>query len=269
MTPEPPDPRDHHHDPGPFDIVGDVHGCFDELEELLGRLGYTVEDDPKAPYGLRCRPPIGRKAVFIGDFVDRGPRIVCVLRLVMGMVEEGTALALLGNHDVKLKRALRGRKVQVKHGLADSLRQLEEEPPEFRERVAAFIESLPPHLVLDEGRLVVAHAGLPENLHGEVTEEARAFALYGKTTGERDEHDLPVRINWGAEYGGEARVVYGHVPVREARWQNGTLDIDTGCVYGGKLTALRYPELELVSVPARRVYYPYAKPLGDKPGVDP
>ncbi len=243
------------HDHGPFDIIGDVHGCFDELAALLTRLGYEFTEP------FQARHPEGRKAVFLGDLVDRGPKISEVLKLVMSMTETDQALAVPGNHDTKLMRKLRGRDVQITHGLAESLYQLDQEAPEFKERVADFIDNLVSHYVLDDGRLVVAHAGLKEELQGRGSGKVRDFALYGETTGETDEFGLPVRYNWAAEYRGRAMVVYGHTPVPEPEWLNGTICVDTGCVFGGKLTALRYPEKELVSVPALQTYYESAKPF--------
>jgi protein phosphatase len=177
------------------------------------------------------------------------------------MTGSGQALAVPGNHDTKLMRKLRGRDVQITHGLAESLQQLEGESQEFKEQVASFIDSLVSHYVLDDGRLVVAHAGLKEALQGRGSGKVRDFALYGETTGETDEFGLPVRYNWAAEYRGRAIVVYGHTPVPEPEWLNGTICIDTGCVFGGKLTALRYPEKELVSVPALQTYYESSKPF--------
>ncbi|MCG3125493.1 MAG: Bis(5'-nucleosyl)-tetraphosphatase, symmetrical [Phycisphaerae bacterium] len=326
------------HDHGPFDIIGDVHGCFDELVELLGRLGYAVAerheaaqprsheesheatqprslgegdaptgaavasalrghapsarpddaqtppvasalrghapsarpDDAQTPpvasalrghAGFHITPPPGRKAVFLGDLVDRGPGIPQVLRLVMSMVADGVALCVPGNHDVKLMRKLRGKDVQITHGLAESLAQLEAESPEFRQQAADFIDELVSHYVLDDGRLVVAHAGMKAEMQGRGSGKVREFALYGETTGETDEFGLPVRYNWAAEYRGQATVVYGHTPVPEPEWLNRTINIDTGCVFGGRLTALRYPELERVSVSARRVYAEPRKPF--------
>lgn len=248
-------PVNRKHEYGPFDIIGDIHGCFDELVALLKRLGYTIRLQPGAPDDQRfLRPPPGRKAIFLGDLVDRGPYIPATLRLVMSMVRSGTALCVIGNHDNKLLRKLRGRNVQIKHGLEQSLAQLEQEPAAFKSLVIHFLESLPSHYVLDGGRLVVAHAGMKAEMQGRDTKRVRDFALYGETTGELDEFGLPIRYNWAAEYRGQARVVYGHTPVFEPEWTNGTINIDTGCVFGGRLTALRYPELELVSVPAARAY---------------
>ncbi len=251
------------HEHGPFDIIGDLHGCFDELVELLTQLGYSVEKQSIVPGSLAysVKPPEGRKVVFLGDLVDRGPKIPEVLRLVMSMVQAGTALCVPGNHDIKLMRKLRGKDVQITHGLADSLQQLDKESPEFRAQVADFLDELVSHYVLDEGKLVVAHAGMKEEMQGRGSGKVRDFALYGETTGETDEFGLPVRYNWAAEYRGKAMVVYGHTPVPQPDWLNRTINIDTGCVFGGNLTALRYPEKELVSVAARETYAQPVKPL--------
>jgi protein phosphatase len=243
---------------GPFDIVGDIHGCFDELLELLMTLGYAVETESG---DCRVAAPDGRKVVFLGDLVDRGPKIVEVLRLVMGMVEAGTAMCVPGNHDMKLLQKLRGKDVKITHGLADSLAQLEGESPEFRRKLIDFLDQLISHYVLGDGKLVVAHAGMREEMQGRGSGAVRSFALFGETTGETDEFGLPVRYNWAAEYRGKAMVVYGHTPVAEPQWLNKTINIDIGCVFGGKLTALRYPEKELVSVPAHKTYYEPLKPL--------
>jgi protein phosphatase len=246
------------HESGPFDIIGDVHGCFDELVTLFELLGYRFESGPEGP---RVTPPDGRKAVFVGDLVDRGPRIPDVLRVVMNMVEAGTGFCVPGNHDVKLLRKLKGRDVQLTHGLADSVTQLDREAPAFKQEVTRFLDKLVSHYVLDGGKLVVAHAGMKEEMQGRGSGKVRDFALYGETTGETDEYGLPVRYNWAAEYRGKAMVVYGHTPVGAPEWLNRTINIDTGCVFGGRLTALRYPEKELVSVPALKTYYEPVKPF--------
>ena len=256
---------DRSEDAGPFDIVGDVHGCFDELVALLQELGYHVrlEADVGEDGGVRhhAAHPDGRRVVFLGDLVDRGPATPDVLKLAMGMAAQGDALVVPGNHEDKLKRALMGREVRVSHGLEESLEQLAAEPPGFREEVVSFIDGLVSHLVLDGRRLVVAHAGMREELAGRASRKVRDFALYGETTGETDEFGLPVRYQWAADYRGQAAVVFGHTPVPRAEWLNNTICIDTGCVFGGSLTALRWPERDLVSVPARRTYYAPIRPM--------
>jgi polynucleotide kinase-phosphatase len=245
---------------GPFDIVGDVHGCRAELETLLATLGYdVVRDEQGRP--VDAGHPEGRTAVFVGDLVDRGPDSPGVLRLVMGMVAAGHAICVPGNHEQKLLRKLRGRNVQLTHGLPETLEQLAREEPAFTDEVARFIDGLVSHYVLDGGRLVVAHAGLKEAYQGRASGRVRSFALYGETTGETDEYGLPVRYPWARDYRGSAMVVYGHTPTPVPEWVNNTICIDTGCVFGGKLTALRYPTRELVSVPAAKEYYAPVRPL--------
>ncbi|MFI0265261.1 polynucleotide kinase-phosphatase [Streptomyces luteogriseus] len=241
---------------GPFDIIGDIHGCAAELEALLGKLGYVDGVHPE-----------GRTAVFVGDLVDRGPDSPGVLRRVMAMVKSGNALCVPGNHENKYGRYLRGRKVQQTHGLAETIEQMAGESEEFLAEVREFLDGLVSHYVLDGGRLVVCHAGLPEKYHGRTSGRVRSHALYGDTTGETDEFGLPVRYPWAEDYRGRAAVVYGHTPVPEATWLNNTICLDTGAVFGGKLTALRWPERELADVPAERVWYEPTKPLrSEAPG---
>nr|WP_119590524.1 polynucleotide kinase-phosphatase [Streptomyces scabiei] len=241
---------------GPFDIVGDIHGCASELEALLGKLGYVDGVHPE-----------GRTAVFVGDLVDRGPDSPGVLRRVMSMVGSGDALCVPGNHENKYGRFLKGRNVQHTHGLAETIEQMEGESEEFKQQVREFIDGLVSHYVLDGGRLVVCHAGLPEKYHGRTSGRVRSHALYGDTTGETDEFGLPVRYPWAEDYRGRAAVVYGHTPVPTATWLNNTICLDTGAVFGGRLTALRWPERELVDVPAEKVWYEPARPLAtEAPG---
>lgn len=247
-------------DCGPFDLIGDVHGCAEELQELLIKLGYRLTPDGEDGWKVEPPPP-GRKVVLLGDLVDRGPDTPGVLRLAMALVASGHGLCVQGNHDRKLARKLAGREVHISQGLAESLAQLARQPPEFVQRVRHFLESLVSNYTLDQGRLVVAHAGLKEDLQGRVSSRVRDFALYGETTGETDEVGLLIRYNWASEYRGQATVVYGHTPVVEPEWLNRTICIDTGCVFGGRLTALRYPELELVSVQAKRMYCEPKRPL--------
>ncbi|WP_267617433.1 polynucleotide kinase-phosphatase [Gordonia bronchialis] len=247
---------------GPFDIIGDVHGCFGELCELLEELGATIRSDPSGTVlGVHDHPE-GRRVVFVGDLVDRGPDTPAVLALVMSMVAAGQAICVRGNHEEKLLRALRqrrggrpGRAITLSHGLAESIAQLEACPDDFVDAVVEFLDGLVSHYVLDGGRLVVAHAGLAQRYHGRSSGRVRNLATYGETTGRTDRWGFPERLDWARDYRGDAVVVYGHTPVTDVAWVNNTLCIDTGCVFGGRLTALRYPESEIRAVPADRVYW--------------
>ena len=232
---------------GPFDIIGDLHGCGGELEQLLADLGYQ-----------NLQHPQGRTLVFLGDITDRGPRNLDCLNLVRRAVELG-GLCVCGNHDNKLKRYLEGRKLTIGHGLAETVAELDSLSDEEKAGYRSFLDSLISHYVLDGGNLVVAHAGLKEEYHGKASGRVRSFCMYGDITGESDEFGFPVRLDWAAHYRGEAHVVYGHTPIPEAEWLNRTINIDTGCVFGGKLTALRYPEMEIVQVPAAETYYEPAR----------
>ena len=247
---------DRRSDAGPIDIIGDVHGCRQELQDLLAELGYRIESEAADGGATRYRvtPPGNRRALFLGDLVDRGPDSAGTLELVMDMVDAGAALAVQGNHDNKLMRALAGRDVQRSHGLAGTMEALEKRPEAFRERVHAFLESMASHFVLDEGNIVAAHAGMAEHLQNRAGREVREFGLYGDADGSTDDDGLPIRGDWAKAYRGSAAVVYGHTPAARPEWVNNTLCIDTGCVWGGSLTALRYPEREIVQAPARRAY---------------
>ncbi len=247
---------------GPFDVIGDIHGCADELERLLLRLGYR-RSAPGAPF----RHPGGRRAVFVGDLVDRGPHVVRAARIVMRMTAAGSAFCVPGNHEITLLGCLHDGTRSLSPGTFRTIRQIGALPAATRRRFLdefeEFLLRLPSHLVLDRGRLAVAHAGITDEYLGQTSPEARHFAIHGQTTGGLDRFGLPVRVKWAAGYTGKALVVYGHTPVVEPEWIGRTLNIDTGCVYGGKLTALRYPELEITTVAARRAYY---RPRRSLPG---
>jgi len=250
-------------DQGPFDIIGDIHGCAGELQALLNKLGYgVVWSEDRGERSATVTPPAGRKVVFVGDLVDRGPNSPDALRIAMSMTAAGTAYCVQGNHERKLERWLGGRKVTIAHGLQQTIDQLEGADRGLRAALPAFLGDLRSHVWLDGGRLAVAHAGLKAEMIGRGSGAVREFALYGETTGEIDEFGLPVRADWAAGYRGDTTVVYGHTPVVRADWVNNTLCIDTGCVFGGKLTALRWPERELVEVPAERTWFEPVRPLG-------
>ncbi len=258
---------DWRHEHGPFDIIGDVHGCADELIDLLAVLGYSVRlggsgDNRRT---VSTAPKGGRRAFFVGDLVDRGPNSPDVLRIVMDMAARGQALSVIGNHDDKFMRFLKGRPVKLAHGLERTVEQYAGEGDALRARTLAFLDALPSHAFLDDGRLAVAHAGVRESMLGRNSPRVHDFALFGDTSGGVDAAGLPERFNWAADYRGKTTVVYGHTPVAEPEWVNNALCIDTGCVFGGQLTALRWPECELVSVPARQEYAPLRRGFGLPP----
>ena len=240
---------------GPFDIIGDIHGCCSELEALLEKLGYIINEE-----GVYFHPE-GRKAVFLGDLCDRGDRNADVLDIVMNMVRFGSAFAVIGNHDYKLLKYLNGKNVNTSKGLDITIKEIEDKDEKYKDELRNFIRGRISHYVFDNGRLVVSHAGIKEEYIGRGSKRVKDFCLYGDVTGENDEYGAPVRLNWAADYRGKAIVVYGHTPRNEVVFENNTYCIDTGCVFGNKLTAFRYPEKEIVSVKALREYAEPVRPI--------
>lgn len=243
---------------GPFDLIGDVHGCYHELCSLLRQLGYQVEQQ-----NYTALPPQGRTSVFLGDLCDRGPYPVETLRLAMNMERTGNAIFVTGNHDDALFRRLNGKSAPGIRGVDETVSIIEAMPDTniFSREVSNFLEQGKSHYVLDEGRLIAAHAGQKEEYHGQQSVASKEFALNGEITGGLDEFGLPVILDWSRNYTGKAFVVYGHIAKLEAEIHNNTICIDTGCVYGSKLTALRYPERQIISVQSEKTYYKPNKPL--------
>lgn len=228
---------------GPFDIIGDVHGCAKELESLLEKLGWQQDAD-----GCYQHVDSNRMVVFVGDLVDRGPDTPKVLQIAMDLLEKKRAFWVLGNHDDKLRRWLKGNKVKLSHGIQETIDQLEAYSQEFHQKIFETLDSLPSYIVFNDDQLIIAHAGLKEKFHFQMTEGAHKFALFGQPTGKYDDHGYPIRYPWEQDYQGKATVIFGHVIVDEVQNINNCIDIDTGCVFGGKLTAYRWPEQEIVQV---------------------
>jgi protein phosphatase len=231
-----------------LDIIGDIHGCYAEFEQLTKELGYDWNS------GIPLHPE-GRKLAFVGDLTDRGPASLKAAEVVWKLViKHGLAYYVPGNHCNKLYRYLLGNKVQTTHGLETTVAEFsslnDKDKRAFREMFLDLYDSSPLYHVLDQGRLVIAHAGIREDDIGKNNSKVKTFVLYGDITGQTNPDGTPVRRDWAKKYQGKVTVVYGHTPVKEPRIVNNTYNIDTGAVFGGLLTALRYPEMELVSVPS-------------------
>jgi protein phosphatase len=257
-------PCDRSADRGPFDIVGDIHGCAGELLALLRRLGYRRRAG-------RWSHPAGRRALFLGDLVDRGPRVIDAATIAMDLTADGAALAVPGNHDVELAALLRGDGKTPGPGTVMSLAQIAAAPSDvrrrFRRRFPDWVARLPSHLLLDGGRLAVSHAGLLAEYIGRDSEAVRRFALHGATLDTVDRYGLPIRVHWATAYRGRTFLVYGHTAVQAPDATRATLNIDTGCCYGGALTAFRWPEREVVQVRAARVHYRSPRTRGLRLGI--
>ncbi|MFB6465358.1 bis(5'-nucleosyl)-tetraphosphatase PrpE [Cytobacillus sp. Hz8] len=231
-----------------LDIIGDIHGCFEEFQSLIEQLGYTWDA------GIPIHPK-DRRLAFVGDITDRGPQSLKIIHIVWTLViKHQAAYYVPGNHCNKLYRYFRGNKVQITHGLETTVAEIQalnkKEQANIRNQFIELYETAPLYLILDQGKLVIAHAGIREDYIGKNHAKVKTFVLYGDITGETHEDGSPVRRDWAKNYQGKPYIVYGHTPVKNPRIINKTYNIDTGAVFGGKLTALKYPELEILSVPS-------------------
>lgn len=235
-----------------IDIIGDIHGCLTELEALTRKCGYIWED------GIPIHPD-NRLLGFVGDLTDRGPSSLKVAEIVWRLViEQKKGYYTPGNHCNKLYRYFLGNRVQETHGLETTVAEFKSLPKKeqqsIRNKFVELYEKSPLHLVLDQNKLVIAHAGIKEEFIGKSNSKVKTFVLYGDITGEKHPDGSPVRRDWAKQYSGKGIIVYGHTPVKEPRIINNTYNIDTGAVFGGKLTALRYPEMEIISVDSTMPY---------------
>lgn len=228
-----------------MDVIGDVHGCYDEFKALTIKLGYSWES------GLPVHKD-HRKLGFVGDITDRGPHSLHMIEMVWKLWKKEIGYYVPGNHCNKLYRYFLGRKVQITHGLETTVAELEsvslKEAAHYKNMFIDLYEGSPLYQILDNGRLVIAHAGIPADYIGKYDKSVQTFVLYGDITGETLPNGMPVRRDWAKNYNGKPLIVYGHTPVKKPRSIGNTLNIDTGAVFGGELTALKYPEMQTVSV---------------------
>lgn len=230
-----------------FDVIGDIHGCYRELAVLLDKLGYSVDREPGRVSGV----PEDRRLVFLGDFTDRGPEPVKVLRLAMDAVETGFALSVRGNHEEKILQKL-VKNTPAKEEVMETLDAIRNEGEEFVSHVMEFIAGLP-YVILCGNAILIAHAGLKEEFQDVETRDPKrlgkikSLTIYGDITGKKLPDGKPERLDWASAYRGEMTVIYGHSIVGEAIWRNNTINIDTGCFETGVLTAVRMPEKAIVA----------------------
>lgn len=234
------------------DIIGDIHGCYLELLELLDKLGYKQIDGT-------FQHPHTRIPIFVGDITDRGPDSLKTIELVHQLViEQNLGRYVPGNHCNKLYRYFLGNNVKAVHGLettiAEYTAQSKSEQDKIRGKFVELYEQANLYEVISEVNVVVAHAGIKADLIGRYDKKARTFVLYGDISGKKHPDGRPVRRDWAQHYDGDRWIVYGHTPVKEARFVNQTVNIDLGCVFGNKLAAFQLPEETIVSVMSRQPY---------------
>jgi hypothetical protein len=220
-----------------FDAVGDVHGCYYELIALVEKLGYVMGED-----GLYEHPE-GRMLVLVGDITDRGYYNSLALQFAYFHWIAGKALWVQGNHDNKLFRWMKGNPVSIAHGLQKTVSELEQGWPfdSPRTELGEFLlEEVPTKIELDGGEAVAVHA-----FNGKA--KLRMYGLRGGPDNSR--------IEWWRDYEGPEFVVFGHYWMDDPTVHEHYCCVDTSCVTGNTLAALRWPEREVVQVEAKEVYY--------------
>lgn len=234
------------------DVIGDIHGCYDELCHLIDILGYIKHD-------MTFIHPSGRRLVFLGDLTDRGPASIKVIKLVYQLVvKHKQAYYVPGNHCNKLYRYFLGNNVKLQHGLETTVQEYTmlsyDEQHDIKNKFMELYDESPLYLQLPEINAVVAHAGIKEEYIGRNDRQVKTFVLYGDISGKFDKRGRPIRRDWAQDYHGDQWIVYGHSPVIKPRIVNKTINIDTGCVFGNELTAFRLPEEKICSVPSRQSF---------------
>ena len=206
-------------------IIGDIHGCYDELCELLDRVG----------------PVAGDRVISVGDLIVKGEKNREVLDLFS--VDERFS-AVIGNHDRALLRYWRGEAVKLKESQERTRVELEPD----RERYSAYLNSLP--YMIDLGTHLVVHAGVRPGvaLKDQAAEDLTELRTLGEDRTSR------VGLPWYEVYDGDQVVLFGHWPASQPRRAPRAIGLDTGCVYGYQLTAYIIEADDFISVKARRDY---------------
>jgi len=241
-----------------IDIIGDIHGCYEEMILLLEKLGYQKNRE-----GLYLHPS-GRKFVSVGDVMSRGPQSLKTMLFFYEHVQQDLAYMIDSNHGWKIARWLDGRDVTLHHGdekVEEEFKEYElqvgsEEAQKMKQALRDFLLHAPSHYVFKKNgveTLVCAHAGIKDDYIGKQSEDIRDFCRYGDTDG-FDENGKPVRKDWFISHNKSSLIVWGHDPKPRPLLINNTINIDQGVVFGGELTAYRYPEREFISVQAKQDY---------------
>ena len=240
-----------------IDIIGDIHGCYDEMMVLIKRLGYVEQG------GLYIHPQ-GRRLLSVGDIMSRGPKSLATMRFWLTQIEAGLSYMTDSNHGWKIARWLEGHAVNLTHG--DELVEQEfklyeqehgvEETKNVKARFVKMLLNAPSHYILVEnglGKTIVTHAGIRDHYIGKTSPRIRDFCRYGEIIGESDT-GRPIRGDWFLQHQTSELIVWGHDPKVKPYKINNTINIDQGVVFGGELTAFRYPEQTFEAVKAYKNY---------------
>ncbi|WP_342471744.1 AAA family ATPase [Metasolibacillus sp. FSL H7-0170] len=239
------------------DIIGDIHGCYDEMMALIKKLGYIEEN------GL-YKHPEGRKLISVGDIMSRGPKSLATMQFWLRQIESGLSYMTDSNHGWKIARWLDGKSVQLAHGdemVEQEMQHFEQQhgandTAQLKERLAKMLLHAPSHYIILEngiGKAIVTHAGIKDHYIGKNSPRIRDFCRYGDVIGTSDT-GRPIRADWYTNHQTSELIIWGHEPKLKPLKINNTINIDQGVVFGGQLTALRYPEGTLEAVDAYENY---------------
>jgi len=232
-----------HFDHDRVDVIGDVHGCSWELLQILHDIGFLTNPDWNA-----VNENYDRGLILVGDLTDRGPDSASIVENVQLWVESGLMTCIHGNHDNRLGRHLLGRNVQHTHGLDKTIDQIERIGwgEQKKIEIGEWLMDLPVYVTFHERQLVVAHGALPRRYLSRQDMKRKQLSKCVYAVVDRDQpmkDGLPNRVyDWCDDYNDHVVCVYGHQVVREVTTRSNTYNIDTGCVFGGCLTCLRYDE---------------------------
>src|SRR5215467_1521790 len=206
-------------------VVGDIHGCFDELTELLGLFNLQSDD----------------RVIAVGDLITKGPKNREVLDLLMS---DPRFSSVVGNHDRKIRQKLRGEPVRLNKDQRRVLKEFGSDPGPYE----AFLRSLP--FTIDLGAHLIVHAGIRPgvDLDRQMASDMTEIRTMGGDPLQRR------GIPWYRVYRGPQTILFGHWPAKQPRRAPYAIGLDTGCVYGGTLTAYVVETAEFIRVPARQKY---------------
>ncbi|WP_457638673.1 metallophosphoesterase [Persephonella sp.] len=230
-------------------IIGDVHGCYYEFYSLIEKIFARYGEDTTI--------------ISVGDTVDRGDFNLKTIKLCFELKEKRNFYEVQSNHNLKLYRWMKGKNVRISTGMKKTVDEImalcEDEREYLRERYINYYQSLPLYIIVNDS-VVVAHAGIKDEMIGKVDEKVRDFVIFGETTGKYTEDGFPERVDW-TKYRkineNSPKIVYGHVVYPEPYINNRCYGIDTGCVLGNKLTAYNPFTDEFIFERARKVYFSF------------
>ncbi len=232
-----------------YAVIGDSHGCFYELKELIEKIWEKYGKDTFI--------------ISVGDNIDRGDYNLDTLNYCMELFEKGKFLEVQSNHMNKFVRWLKGNNVKVSYGLEKTINEFNSLSSslkeKLREKILSYWEKIPLYLIINNDT-VIAHAGIKDEFIGKADKKVRSFVLYGATTGRVLDNGFPERLDWTKWRKlneNSPKIVYGHQVFDEPYINNKCYGIDTGCVLGNKLTAY-LPQLDKFEfVKAKKEYFSF------------